>query len=284
MYAFDEATLVRPHDSIASTYTAELLQGWCIGQVPHGGYLISVLLRAMIMHSQIEHKDLGQTDPIQLHVAFIIKAQTGPARITVSEVKIGRGYSNYKLTLQQQDGDRWLNLIHATGIMGTFSKETGPSMTTTSRVIPEQNDCVEQFPTYTEFRKVANNFQYWEPKSHTDPATEEQWLGFKDGRPMDVLAIGLISDLMTPLPLRVLPNERGWYPTLTLDLQFNKAPKEGGMFTYLEVESESIHGGRFDITTRCYDEDKSLILKSQHVALMVSAARNLSKRGTRSKV
>lgn len=283
-FELDEAIKITPDSKDRNTYNANLQSEWCIGQVPHGGYLLSVILNALQVHARMHHADLGQTDPVQLHAAFVIKAQAGPARVVVEEIKIGRGYSNYKAVLQQQDGSTWINLIHTSSVMGSFSKEQGPSLVTTERKIPQRSNCKEVPPVYSEFRRVANKFQYWEPAPHVNPAVQEQWLAFRDRRPMDILAMGLICDLMTPLPLRVLPNERGWYPTLTLDLQFKKAPAAEGQFTYLEVESESIQGGRFDITTRCYDVNHDLIAISKHAALMVSAARNLQKRTSRAKV
>lgn len=287
MSDFDEAICVTPA-SEAGTYDARLLQEWCIGQVPHGGYLVAVLLNALKLHSKAQHGKLGQLDPIQLSVAFVIKAQVGIARVVVKDLKIGRTYSNYQLALQQrEDNGSWITLIHAFGILGTYEKESGPVVVTTPRPLPLREECIEYPAPYPEFRRVGNNFLYWVPVTHTNPATEKQWLTFKplgnaSQRPMDDLAMGLISDLMTPLPLRVCPDERGWYPTLSLDLQFKKAPKLGGLFTYLEVESESILNGRFDITTRCYDENKDLIVISRHAAMMVSAARNTSKRSARS--
>lgn len=281
--AFDKAIAVQVDPDARGQYTAHLLRDWCIGAVPHGGYLVAVLLNALKLHSQTEHVNLLQPDPIQISLSFIIKAQIGPVRIVIKELKIGRGYSNYQVALQQQDehSGSWITLIHALAIMGSFARETGSSRQTISRTIPRKDDCPQTYPIYGEFRLVANNFNYWELENRNDPTTEAHWLGFKDGRPMDALAMGLICDLMTPLPLRVLPDERGWYPTLSLDLQFKKAPKPDGLYTFLEVQSESIRNGRFDITTRCFDSNHELIAVSQHAALMVSAARNMSKRSSR---
>lgn len=282
MFAFDEAVRVRVDPERRGHYDAHLLREWCIGAVPHGGYLISVLLNAVKTHATQLHRDLDQHDPIQISLAFIIKAQVGPARVVVEEIKIGRSYSNYRLSLQQQEEHgRWITCIHAFAIMGSFAREAGPSVRTTPYFVPSRDECPEMFPIYGEFRLVANNFRYWEPRDPKSPSVENHWLGFKDERPMDVLAMALICDLMTPLPLRVCDNERGWYPTLSLDLQFKQAPKADGLFTYLQVESDSIKNGRFDITTRCFDSDHNLIAVSRHAALMVSAARNLSKRTSR---
>lgn len=283
-YGFDQAIAVEVDTSERGQYSAHLLRDWCIGAVPHGGYLVAVLLNALKLHSHTEHADLLQSDPIQISLAFVIKAQVGPARVVIKELKIGRGYSNYQVALQQQDehSGSWITLIHALAIMGSFAKETGSSRETISRTIPRKEECQQLSPIYGEFRLVAKNFDYWELENRKDPTTEAHWLGFRDGRPMDALAMGLICDLMTPLPLRVLPDERGWYPTLSLDLQFKKAPKADGLYTFLEVQSESIRNGRFDITTRCFDSNHELIAVSQHAALMVSAARNISKRSSRS--
>lgn len=283
MFDFDKAVKIIPE--LAGTYYAELMPNWCIGMVPHGGYLLAILLNAMKTNSGIIHKDLAQSDPVQISVAFIVKAQTGPARVQVKEIKIGRTYSNYQLTLQQQeDSGSWISLIHAYGIMGSFAKEKGATLITTQRTIPTPERCSSVNTQLASFRKVARNFDYWQSPEAFDKTRENPWLAFKDRRPMDVLAISLISDLMTPLPIRVLPDEPGWYPTLSLDLQFKEAPIANGLYTFLEVESESIRNGRFDITTRCVDADRKLIAIAKHTALIVSAARNTSKRSSRSNI
>lgn len=286
MYAFDEAIKVTRIGETSGQYEASLSREWCIGAVPHGGYLVAILMNAMKTHSTVAHADLHQRDVIQMSITFVVKAEVGRARVSVSELKIGRGYSNYRLSLEQKQEStgNWITCIHAMGIMGSFDRETGPSIKTTNHFIPALSECTEILPTYTDFRRVANNFRYWETRDPRSPAVELQWLQFKDGRRMDSLAMGLISDLMTPLPLRVCPDERGWYPTLSLDLQFKTSPDPSSLFTYLEVESESIRSGRFDISTRCYDEKHQLIALSRHTAMMVSAARNLSKRGDRAKM
>ncbi|ORY82710.1 thioesterase-like superfamily-domain-containing protein [Protomyces lactucae-debilis] len=283
MSAFATAIAVEATQE-TGVYAANLLQTWCIGAVPHGGYLLAIILNALETHSKQVHAKLDQPDPIQLGVHFIVKAQVGPARILVKDIKTGRNYSNCNITFQQKEQDgRWISLIHGFAIMGNLEREEGPSVLTTDRHadIPDRKDCKQLDPEYTEFRRVAKNFDYLLPTFPYDRATELNWLKFKDDAEMDLLAIGLISDLMTPLPLRVIENEKGWYPTLSLDLQFKQRPKKGGKWCYLQVQSESLLNGRFDITTRGYDEDKNLIMVSQHAALRVSAERNLKKRAER---
>jgi hypothetical protein len=265
-------------------YAAHLLEDWCIGAVPHGGYLLAIILNALQLHSKEKHAKLDQPDPIQLGVHFIVKAQVGPARVVVKDMKTGRNYSNYSIILQQQEEHgRWISLIHGLAIMGNLDREEGPSFLTTDRStdIYSHDKCNVHYPEYTEFRRVAKMFDYLIPKELLPPQVELNWLKHKDDAEMDLLSFGLISDLMTPLPIRILENERGWYPTLSLDLQFKQRPKAGNKWCYLQVQSESLLNGRFDITTRGFDEDNNLIMISQHAALRVSASRNTQKRAAR---
>ncbi|BFZ54925.1 hypothetical protein PYCC9005_001962 [Savitreella phatthalungensis] len=314
-FAFDQAIAVRPRDGSDNIYDGELLPGWRIGAVPHGGYLVSVMLRACIAHSARHHASLSQTDVIQVSLAFVVKAQLGACAVTVEPVKVGRSYTNYHVVLSQRDGDKGktVDCVRGYVIMGNFSKEQGHSTITTPRDVPSRGSCKVLEPKFPEFRRVGNNFEYHSSDTlQADPRRERQWLrflpenampgeSFPDGKPSsnttsdarrginDPLALALVSDLMNPLPLRIGLVKSGWFPTLSLEIQF-KAPspattdaerREIDEWCFFECETESIDAGRMDISTRCYDGRGKLVCISRHAALIVSAARNLSKRSSR---
>jgi hypothetical protein len=76
-----------------------------------------------------------------------------------------------------------------------------------------------------------------------------------------------------------------WYPTLLLNIDFKKSlPEEGVEWLFVRAESKQIKNGRMDIEVIILDEAGDVVALSHHVALAVSAERNVAKRVTGSKI
>ncbi|KAJ5380353.1 uncharacterized protein N7496_002781 [Penicillium cataractarum] len=101
---FEKAMTVIPIDS--STYSANLDPAWCIGTVPHGGYTASVLYRTATIHFARKYttrKQLARSpEPIGLQISFLRRTFTGPAILTVQEIKLGSRVSTIHVTLSQK--------------------------------------------------------------------------------------------------------------------------------------------------------------------------------------
>ncbi|GKZ24478.1 hypothetical protein AbraIFM66951_010702 [Aspergillus brasiliensis] len=107
---FEKAIAVTHID--ANRYSAYLDPFWCIGLVPHGGYTASVLYRTATTHFQRKaaqsHKKgpSGRAqEPIALQITFQRRTITGPAILTVQEIKLGARVSTIQVTLLQERGD-----------------------------------------------------------------------------------------------------------------------------------------------------------------------------------
>ncbi|KAK0728861.1 thioesterase-like superfamily-domain-containing protein [Lasiosphaeria miniovina] len=92
---FSLASRVERLDS--HTYKANLVDGYCIGTVPNGGYVASCLVRAASIHLAAR----GQTDTLTAHFEFLNRTEVGPAIIVVDDVKPGRQLSTVHVTLYQ---------------------------------------------------------------------------------------------------------------------------------------------------------------------------------------
>jgi len=101
--SFSQATTVAPSTSTSgkSIYTADVKRDWCIGLVPHGGYLMSLIAKAVQCHFQHRHSDLNQTDLITFHVEFLTRSAVGYAEIVIHELKIRRQFSTVRVQLLQ---------------------------------------------------------------------------------------------------------------------------------------------------------------------------------------
>ena len=75
-----------------------------------------------------------------------------------------------------------------------------------------------------------------------------------------------------------------WYPTVLLNLEFKKAlPLEGVEWLFSRVRSKEICNGRMDLEVIIMDENGAIVALSNHVALVVSAERNMNRSAQGSK-
>ncbi|KAK3309248.1 thioesterase-like superfamily-domain-containing protein [Chaetomium strumarium] len=93
---FSEATRIERLDS--HVYRAHLIDSFCIGTVPNGGYVATCLLQAAGMHLA---QRTGQKDVLNAHFQFLNRTETGPAIIVIEDVKLGRQLSTLHATLYQ---------------------------------------------------------------------------------------------------------------------------------------------------------------------------------------
>ncbi|EZF32421.1 hypothetical protein H109_04562 [Trichophyton interdigitale MR816] len=103
--SFAEAIAITPLSS--HTYSANLRTEWCIGTVPHGGYVTSIFYSVARKHMKTTHPTYhkGAPDPITVYLTFIRRTNIGPALFTVVDTKLGSRTSTLHITLSQQDPD-----------------------------------------------------------------------------------------------------------------------------------------------------------------------------------
>ncbi|KAI0382374.1 thioesterase family protein [Hypomontagnella monticulosa] len=92
---FSEATKIEKLDS--HTYRVNLLDAYCIGAVPNGGYAGSCVLAAASAHLS----ERNQRDMLTVHFEYPDQAGAGPAIVKVEEVKLSRRFSTIHLSLWQ---------------------------------------------------------------------------------------------------------------------------------------------------------------------------------------
>ncbi|KAF7194964.1 hypothetical protein HII31_03638, partial [Pseudocercospora fuligena] len=106
--AFERATAIQQVDS--HTYAADFKDDWCIGAVPHGGYVTATVQKAVKKHFDTTLAKQDQPHTLALHLDFLRRTQTGPVKISIKDVKLGRQTSIVHITLSQ-DGREEVSLF-----------------------------------------------------------------------------------------------------------------------------------------------------------------------------
>ncbi|KND88662.1 hypothetical protein TOPH_06693 [Tolypocladium ophioglossoides CBS 100239] len=298
------------------TFSADLSSTYCIGTVPHGGYVASVFLKV----AKAYLAPRGQPDTFVGHWQFLSRTQAGPAVLRVDEAKPGRSLSVLHITLHQTGllaAHPWLSPEEAgRGEVAAYvtnrnmDDESGITLAT-GWGIPHAPPPVADLAAlplgkdpnwqhlYTWLMRrlpMMHNLEYYVPRSsHPTPATQDLWIRLAVGERFTNTAIGYVADAAAPLipesyraesrdgpvpPGRFERYTGLWYPTITMNLDIKKKlPAAGVEWLRLRVASRMIQDGRYDMELLVFDEQGDLVAIGHHVAMLVGMERNYANRG-----
>ena len=291
MSAFDRALQLKqrstPTGPDESEYDATFEQASCIGNVPHGGFVTSLLLHvASTFAEQLTRQSSVQADPIHLYATFLNRSQTGSVLCRVRRLKSGRNYSVYRVMLVQED----LECVHSYIQMSNLSTESGISLQNKKHPVkPSWRDLPERDAAFSEFRQVTRQFirrSFDEQAFNMDQNRFLDWIAFKDGRTFDTCGLGIVADMANPIPWMIEQEDHKmrWYPTVILELEIKQRPQPDTQWVSVQSSTKVLLNGRNDLDVEIRQEDGTLLATSRHVALVVDASRNLQKRGSSSKL
>ncbi|KAI0602450.1 thioesterase family protein [Biscogniauxia sp. FL1348] len=309
---FPEATKVEKLGS--HTYRVNLVDAYCIGAVPNGGYAGSCMLAAASAHLSSR----GQPDMVTAHFEYPSQAATGPAIVVVEDVKLARRLSIVHLTLWQgglteqaplitPSVSRRAVLAYATYTnLRTFtgmSVQTGHEAAAAAALpAPPRFDELRQKgadehwkhaklpPALTTWRSLRNWCFYIPRGGQLAPGTLDMWIRLASGERITQAALPYVADSF-PWNLHTFllaPGDGGaeaarrndqrtemWFPTVTLNLEVKTAlPEEGVEWLAVRVTSKQIKDGRFDLDITIRDAEGQLVALSHHVAMIVDIAKN----------
>jgi hypothetical protein len=256
-----------------------------------------------------------------LHLEFPRRTEVGPGIFKVKDMKLGRQLSTVHLTFSQNDHEEVVGYLTHSNLLA----EDGVSFPTGWKLEPPtkpmrdakkmglnrgDDTWVEQTDMpFAKFRRASNQVRFFFPRTGQPlKGINDQWIKFTDpSSRFTTETLGYVCDMFPQVveafrdeddPYRVSKPEdpsqtkeigaRYWYPTVVLNIDVKKAlPEEGVEWLFCRTRSKQIRKGRLDIEVVIMDEQGELVALSHHVALVLSAGRNLAKRqrdGTGSKI
>ncbi|KAK0668044.1 thioesterase-like superfamily-domain-containing protein [Cercophora samala] len=308
---FSQATKVERLDS--HTYKVNLIDSYCIGTVPNGGYSASCLLEAARLHLTSKH----QKDAMTSHFQFLNRTEVGPAIIAISDVKPGRQFSMLHLSLYQRgllDRAPWITIgtsrieITAYLTMTDLSKEQGLTLPTiwslsSKTAAPDfpllktkkQDDHWREIDlgssgAFGTYARVLDNCHFYFPKRGQEhQSVIDLWMRFKiPSEGFTNSSLGLVSDAFpyvveafrpppgskTNKPFKA--DEMFWYPTIVMSLELKRSLPEGTGIEWLRLrmQSKEIRNGRLDLEVVITSEKGELIGVSNQVNLILGSERN----------
>ncbi|NUT38990.1 MAG: thioesterase family protein [Thermoactinospora sp.] len=259
MTKFDEATQAIRVDE--TTYDVCLDPGYSIGGPLNGGYLMAVLLRAVVDASPHEH-------PVSTTTQFLKAPTPGPARVIVQQLKEGRTAAFTRATLVKDD------VAHLEALVTTATLPAEQDVVYTGgpeHLMPPPDDCV-RLPDPKPESGMTLNAQM---EMRFDPPTIGWLKGEPTGRPEarahfrmaepqdpDPFVLALAVDALPPVVFSA--GLRGWAPTVDLTWHLRALPAPGWLT--LLGGGRLIADGWFDEEVEVWDSAGRLVAQSRQLA------------------
>jgi hypothetical protein len=300
------------------TYSVNLDTQWCIGSVPHGGYVSSLFLCLSRTHFDTTHPKLNQPNAVTINLQFIRRTSEGPATFTVTDTKLGARTSVIHVVLSQMTDDGKVRPeVVAYITHSNFQTEEGATLETDfhvpsslfptpppadhARLLKDKEDdnwALRDYQDFPKFRKASTHGLFYLPKQgQLQKPIVDEWLRFQPhGKPTGWTneALGYLVDMFPQVPEAFYPREdklpakpgqaapiaRFWYPTLSINLEIKKAlPAEGVTWLFQRVRAKKIQNGRMDYECTVGDENGEVIAVAAHTCLVMGVERNMGGRG-----
>ncbi|KAK7048694.1 thioesterase-like superfamily-domain-containing protein [Favolaschia claudopus] len=226
-----------------TVFSGDIDSDWRIGNVPNGGYVLSLILESCIRYQvATSHRDL-----IHVSAHFLQATSIASFEVHVRTLKIGRGFTNVTADLIQQSRTRITTHL----IFGTLDppRLLLPPSTYARRLPLYLHPSIAEPSTTVGVWKFSQHMK-WSIDPHlraqnghdsptrTSPTTVGgggvvwgAWLTLTDpAERITPASIAFLADTFVNMPFLVPKEERGgvsvgdsWYPTMTLSIEF-KAP------------------------------------------------------------
>jgi acyl-coenzyme A thioesterase PaaI-like protein len=258
MTKFDEATQAIRVDE--NTYDVCLDPGYSIGGPLNGGYLMAVVLRAVVDDSPFEH-------PVSTTSQFHRSPAPGPAQVRVERLKAGRTAAFTRATLVQDGVAQIESLVTTATLHGAEPVYADPP----GHRMPPAEQCVKLPDPKPESGMTLNA----QMELLFDPPTIGWLNGEPTGRPEsrayfrmtepqdpDPFVLALAIDALPPVAFSA--GMRGWAPTVDLTWHLRALPAPGPLT--LIGKGRLIADGWFDEDVEAWDAAGRLVAQSRQLA------------------
>ncbi len=261
-YEFDGQIAVSRQD--ATTYAADLSDGWIVGGGVNGGYLLAVIGNAL--REAVPTKP----DPISVSAYYLSAAKPGPATIDVDLRRDGGSVATLAAELRQGDTAR----ITALASYGDLDR-LGDDVRTTAEepVLPPPDECVRNSMAPEEIAAIAPMMGRFDMRFHPEHAgwavgqpsgrgEISAWFRLVDGREPDPIELLMVVDALPPVTFDL--GMLGWAPTLELTAHVRAKPAPG----WLKVRhaTRNMAGGMFEEDCEVWDSAGRLVAQSRQLA------------------
>lgn len=203
-------------------WRGDLREGWRIGAVPNGGYVLAVAGRVL-------GEALAHPDPLSLNAFYLAPTVLGPIDCRVDVLRTGRNTTHATVQMFQQ-GELKVQVTAAFTDLSTLAGETWsakprPQYPPWEECTPSGQEKVEFYRERVEIRLVggAEVFSRREPNGSGE---FQGWIRHRDTAAPDEFSLLMFADAFAPPSFTIFGPLR-WVPTIELTVQVRARPCAG---------------------------------------------------------
>lgn len=265
-FEFDRATALSPDRDRPFVFHGEIAPGWDIVGNANGGYLLAIVGRAL-------SEATGRADCVTVTAHYLAPCPAGPIRVEVRLVRSGRRFSTATASLFLVESDKEALRVIAT--LGDLATDPG-GPTAMQDVRPD-------IVPFDEAERVSdtsiNTFAFIHDRLATRADSRDigfrdgrpsgeglvrGWFDFRDGRPVDSLALLLAADAFPPAAFNLaLPTS--WVPTVEMTVHVRAVPAPGPVACFFRTRF--VQNGLLEEDGEIWDSAGTLVAQSRQLAL-----------------
>ncbi|MFG3253346.1 thioesterase family protein [Streptomyces sp. NPDC048172] len=263
---FDRDTAVRPRGQ--GVHEAQLSSGWAIGHALNGGYLLSVLGRAL-------RESLPHPDPFAISAHYLTASAAGPAEVRTETARTGRTVSTASAALVQRDAEgNEVERIRALATYGDLDALTGDVRTSAKPpAMPPPEHCfsasdapagsvpVPEMSHRLDLRLDPETCG-WALGEPSGRGEIRAWLSLADGRAPDPLSLLMAVDALPPTGFDL--GLGGWLPTVELSVHVRARPAPGPL--RIALTTRNLATGFLEEDGEIWDSADRLVAQSRQLA------------------
>jgi acyl-CoA thioesterase len=259
-FEFDIATNAVPLGN--GVYDTPVEDRWDINGNANGGYLLALVANAMRAES-------GRAHPVSISMHYLSPAPAGPATTTCEVVKAGRRLSTVVASMSLDGRD----IVRSIGTFGDVDASIGAQSNTLVKpqMVPYE-DCPKRpdnpemplgLTSRLDMRLHPEDVGF-STNTPNGIARVRGYFAFKDGRPVDTLALLLAADAFPPVTFNLF-GVKGWVPTIEFTVHVRGVPVDGPIIC--QFTSSLTQGGFWEEDGVMWDSAGTVVAMSRQLAL-----------------
>jgi acyl-CoA thioesterase len=263
--SFDADTALT--DAGDGAYEGVVGETWWTPRGPLGGYVMAMILRALTLAVGDEGRQ-----PRSFTTHFLRPPHAGPIVVRPVVERVGRTLTSTSARVEQDGRLVGLALAAFAAPWESPRLDEAPMPDVAprdGREPPGDRLGRSDPPAYTE--RLSMQWRFGDPPfTRSDRAEVGGWLGLREERPIDALAVVLLADAWFPAPW---PRLTGLAPAPTVDLTVHfraPLPQPDGLLLG-RFASRLTRDGFFDEDGELWSEDGTLVAQSRQLGLLIGA-------------
>ncbi|MFI5735082.1 thioesterase family protein [Kribbella sp. NPDC051587] len=244
-------------------FDIEINDRWSAARWPNGGYLLATAARAALAVGDHPHI-------LSATAQYARPPKPGPAQVLLEQIHMGRGVSQIRATLRQDDEVRVESMLTLGSLMkgastdwqsdspsfprpGVYPALRVPSVAPSGDPVPIMDEIVIHMDLDTAF---------WLEPSGTGEL--RAWLSLPDNEPFDPVSLIFASDALPPATFDIYPTR--WAPTISLTTYIRALPADGPV--RILQRANMVLDGQVDQSCYIWDRTGKLVAHSTQLGTL----------------